>query len=100
MKNSAKSNEAPPQGRLQLTCESRTDFEQEVVAPGTASAFHGDAVFFGMLLQEREGQAVEPGKVFPPLLVADARIVCRKLAGRSRASGEVPHCSLNAPVFD
>ena len=41
------------QGQLQLRRGSRKDFHQEIVVPATDTAFHGDAVFARMLLQQR-----------------------------------------------
>ncbi len=41
------------QGRRPLTLVSRKHFEHEVVVPSACAAFHGDAVFSGMLLQQR-----------------------------------------------
>ena len=43
------------------------DFQQEVFVPAATAAFHGDAVVAGMLLQERQREAVEPGEVLPQM---------------------------------
>ena len=53
-----------PQGQLPLNLDTGKDFRQEVIAPSAGAAFHRDAVLARMLLEQREGEAVEPGKVF------------------------------------
>lgn len=60
------------QGQLQLTLCSGKDFEQEVVAPAAGAAFHGDAVLLGMLLQERQREAIEPGEILGHVTLAQA----------------------------
>ena len=48
----SQSEVALTQGQLQLSRNSRKDFQQEVVVPAADAAFHGDAVLAGMLLQQ------------------------------------------------
>src|SRR5438105_6103966 len=64
-----------PQGQLPLRDDTRKDFHQVILVPAAEAAFHGDAVLAGMLLQERQRQAVEPGEVLADVSAADARIV-------------------------
>jgi len=46
------------QGQRELTCLSGEDLHQEVVVPAAAAAFHGEAVAAGVLLQQRQCEAV------------------------------------------
>jgi hypothetical protein len=60
------------QGQLQLSHYSRKDFHQELVAPTAAAAFHDDAVLARMLLEQRQREAVEPGKVLAHMRIPNA----------------------------
>ena len=62
----------PIQGQLQLSLCTRKDFQQEVVAPAATAALHRGAVIGRMLLQQRQREAVEPGKILAEVLVAMA----------------------------
>src|SRR5512135_3876698 len=81
------------QGQRSLKRCSGQDFQQEVVAPTATAAFHGEAFAAGMLLQQRQAEAVEPRKILTHVLVANAR--------RVLAIGDVETpgaAALNAPV--
>src|SRR5260370_7867772 len=52
------------------------DFQQEVVAPTATASFHDGALFVvGMLLQQRQGEAIQPSKVLAHVRLSDARFV-------------------------
>jgi hypothetical protein len=63
------------QGQRSLKHCSGKDFQQEVVTPTATAALHGEAFAAGMLLQQRESEAVEPRKIFTHVFVANARLV-------------------------
>ncbi len=60
------------QGQRSLTACSGKDLEHIFIVPTAGAAFHGHAVFLGMLLQQRQGKAIQPSEVFSQSLVADA----------------------------
>ena len=60
------------QGQLPLTCCSGKDFQQERFAPTAAAPFHGDTVLAGMLFEQRQREAIEPGKVLPYVRIPNA----------------------------
>ena len=60
------------QGQRQLNLCPDKDFQHEVFAPAATAAFHGDAVFAGMLLQQRQREPIQPGKVLAQMFVANA----------------------------
>ena len=51
-------------GPAPLTACSGKDLEHIFIVPTTGAAFHGHAVFLGMLLQQRQGKAIQPSEVF------------------------------------
>src|SRR5208337_175841 len=66
------------QGQRSLNRCPGKDFQHEVFVPTTTATFHGDALALGMLLQERQGEAIEPSKVLPQRLFSDPRLVLAK----------------------
>ena len=60
------------QGRRVLTACSGKDLEHVVIVPTASAAFHGHAVFLGMLLQQGQREAIQPGEVLAQTLVTDA----------------------------
>jgi len=48
------------QGQSTLNSIVARDWHQEVVIPATDSAFHGEAVFAGMLFEQRQSEASNP----------------------------------------
>src|SRR4051794_16570632 len=63
------------QGQRSLNRCSGKDFQQEVLVPAATATFHDQAVATGMLLQQREREAIEPRKVLPEVLVPNARFI-------------------------
>lgn len=61
-----------PQGQRPLWCNPSKDLQQEVVAPAAATSLHGDAILAWMLLEQREREPIQPGKVLADLGRADA----------------------------
>lgn len=53
------------QGQRPLNRCAGKHFQQEVFAPSATAPLHDDAGAAGMLLEEREREAVEPGEVLP-----------------------------------
>ena len=51
------------QGQRTLNSFDTKDLHQEVIIPATDSSFHGEAVLAGMLFQQRQSEASEPGKI-------------------------------------
>src|SRR5205085_2634511 len=73
-------NATPPcslhhQGQRPLTRFPRKDFQQEVIVPTASVSLADDAVFAGMLLEQRERESIEPRKILPRGLVANPRFV-------------------------
>jgi hypothetical protein len=60
------------QGQRLLTACSGKDLEHVVIVPTASAAFHGHAVFFGMLLQQGQREAIQPSEVLAKTLVTDA----------------------------
>ena len=60
------------QGQRTLKPYSTEDFQQVVVAPTATASLHGDTVAAGMLFQQRECEAIEPGKVLSQMSLSDA----------------------------
>ena len=60
------------QGQRSLTACSGKDLEHIVIVPTAGAAFHGHAVFLGMLLQQGQGEAIQPREVFTETLITDA----------------------------
>ncbi len=63
------------QGQHSLNHCPSNNFQQELRAPTTLSAFHDEASTAGMLLQQREREAIEPRKILAQVLLPDARLV-------------------------
>src|SRR4051812_17464157 len=63
------------QGQRPLKFCSSKDFQQEVVAPTATTSLHGEALATGMLLQQRQGESIEPGHVLAQVLVPDAGFI-------------------------
>ena len=63
------------QGQRSLNRCSGKDFQHEVIAPTATAAFHGHTVVTGMLLQQRQREAIEPCKVFTQVLIPNARLI-------------------------
>jgi hypothetical protein len=61
-----------PQGQRILTLCSGKDLEHVFVVPTTGPAFHGHAVFVGMLLQQGQRETIQPSKVLAEMLITDA----------------------------
>jgi len=51
----------PNQGQRTLNRFAARDLHQEAIIPSADSAFHGEAVRAGMLFQQRQSEASEPG---------------------------------------
>ena len=62
----------PRQGQRVLTACSGKDLEHVVIVPTASAAFHGHAVFLGMLLQQGQREAIQPGEVLAKMLITDA----------------------------
>ena len=60
------------QGQRVLTACSGKDLEHVVIVPTASAAFHGHAVFLGMLLQQGQREAIQPGEVLAQSLVTNA----------------------------
>lgn len=60
------------QGQRLLTACSGKDLEHVVIVPTAGAAFHGHAVFLGMLLQQGQREAIQPSEVLAKTLVTDA----------------------------
>ena len=60
------------QGQRQLTPVGRKDFEHELWIPATRAAFHGQTAFAGVLLEQGEREAIQPGKVLTFLVVSNS----------------------------
>ena len=60
------------QGQLVLTLCSSKDLEHVFIVPTARAAFHGHAVLVGMLLQQRQREAIQPGEVLAKMLITDA----------------------------
>ena len=52
------------QGQRTLNGFDTKDLHQEVIIPATDSTFHGEAVFAGMLFEQRQSEAPEPCQIF------------------------------------
>src|SRR4051794_21502859 len=76
-KDSSTSSKPPSsQGQRTLGYQCVNDFHQELVAPAAAPAFHDEAhPPVGVLLEDREGEAVQPGDVRPQHALPDSRVV-------------------------
>ena len=65
----------PPQGQRSLSRLSCEDLYEDIVIPTTTAAVHGDAFAVAVLFEQREREAVQPGKVLAVVFVADAGFV-------------------------
>src|SRR4051794_6243022 len=64
------------QGYRTIACKCINEFYQELGAPAAAPVFHDEAHSpVGVLLEDREGEAVQPGAVRPQHALADSRVV-------------------------
>ena len=63
------------QGQRSLKRCSGKDFEHELVVPTATTAFHDEAFAAGMLLQQRESEAIEPCKVFTHVFIPNTRLI-------------------------
>src|SRR3954468_17974023 len=74
--NCTRRSSSGTQGQRTLTYQCVNDFHQELVAPAAAPAFHDEAHSpVGVLLEDREGEAVQPGDVRPQHALPDSRVV-------------------------
>ena len=81
------------QGQRSLKRCSGKDFEHERVVPTATTAFHDEAFAAGMLLQQRESEAIEPCKVFTHVFIPNTRLIL------AIGNGETPVTGIfNAPV--
>jgi len=64
--------EGKPQGPRLVSACSRKNLEHVFIVPTTIAAFHGHAVFVGVLLQQGQRQAIQPGEVLSKMLITDA----------------------------
>src|SRR3982751_765852 len=90
---SSPSTASPWQGQRSLNHCSGKDFQQEVLVPAATAPLHGQAVATGMLLQQREREAIEPRKVLTEVLVPNARFILAIRHVQAPVAGV-----LNAPV--
>ena len=63
------------QGQRPLKRCSDEDFQQEVVAPTATPSLHGEALAAGMLLQQGQRQAIQPGEVLTQVLISNPRLI-------------------------
>ena len=70
--NEAAQGQGVSQGQRSLTCFASKDLYKDIIVPAASSPVHGDAFLVGMLFEQRECEAIEPGKVFAELLFTDA----------------------------
>ena len=54
-----------------ISCSSK-DLEHVFIVPTTCAALHGHAVVVGMLLQQRQCEAIQPGEILTKTLITDA----------------------------
>ena len=54
-----------------ISCSSK-DLEHVFIVPTTCGAIHGHAVVVGMLLQQRQCEAIQPGEILTKTLITDA----------------------------
>jgi hypothetical protein len=76
------------QGQRTLTSRSNNDFHQVVVAPAATSPLHGDTLATGRLLQQREGEPVEPGEILAEVLVPHPRVILAAVTLPASATAE------------
>lgn len=60
------------QGQRVLTLRSGKDWEHVFIVPTTSAAFHGHAVFVGVLFQQGQREAIQPSEVLSKTLITDA----------------------------
>ena len=58
--------------RARLRAYSGKDLEHVLIVPTTSAAFHGDAVFRGVLLQQGQREAIQPSEVLAQMIITDA----------------------------
>src|SRR5436190_7752366 len=64
-----------PQGQRSLSSSTGKDLEKVVLIPTTTVASHRDALAIAVLLQQGQGEAIQPGHILPQPLLPDPRLV-------------------------